>query len=440
MVVTFTGLTSMLKGFGFTAALIHEPKMDHTTLRRIFWLNFKLSALIGLLIVAMAPILSWFYKEPKLTSMTLLITLGFFVSAIASLHLALLRRQMRFGIISLVELASLITGATVGIILALFGASYWALVFQMLFADISQAALSWLMCRYRPLRSEEAIPESDTKVRSILSYGKNTIMARLLGYLENQFDHILVGRFAGTAQLGLYQKAFKWSNLPVNQFFMPVKMVAISTWSRLQSNPAQYRSYARMAFLVTFSLTMPAIGFLFIEVHDVILLLLGAKWMAVVPIFKILAVLAFAECVSRITKWIYLAEGQTKRRLLWMMISTPLKMAGMVLGIYWGAFGIATGYTVATCILAYPSVLFCLKTSLLNTRDFWAGAWRPALTTLLICLLFTVLADSIPKWECLPCRLAIHAGVYVVFFGVIWITLPGGLAKLKDIIKAILYR
>ena len=437
MTMTLTGLATTLRGFGLSMALIYVPELDRTTLSRLFRLNFRLSALMGLFMAAMAPILSWFFKEPVLAGMTLLITVGIFLSGISELHLGLLRRWMRFGAISWVELGSLTVGATVGIIVALAGASYWALALQMLAVHLSMAGIAWLKCGWRPSGSWEQTSESEARLGSILSYGKNTILARLLGYLETQLDHILVGRFAGTGQLGLYQKAFQWSNFPVNQLYMPFKMVAIATWSRLQGDPDKYRSYARKTFLVVFSLTTPAIGFLFVEVHDVVLLLLGPKWMAVVPIFRVMAVMAFADCVGRITKWIYQAEGQTRRRLTWMIISTPLKITGMVLGIPWGALGIAVGYTAAVCLLAYPAVLFCLRVSPLKPRDFWAGVWRPALTTLIVCTLFTAFQEAMPRWEALPARLAGQAGAYLAFITGIWVALPGGVASLREIVKAI---
>src|SRR3546814_13728296 len=68
----------------------------------------------------------------------------------SDLHWALLRRQMRFGTIALLETSAELTAAAIAIALAWHGAGYWALVVQRLLAAALMLLGSWLLCAWRP--------------------------------------------------------------------------------------------------------------------------------------------------------------------------------------------------------------------------------------------------------------------------------------------------
>src|SRR3546814_6392733 len=77
-----------------------------------------------------APLLATFYGQPELTGITRWLAAGFIASGATVQHWALLRRQMRFGTIALLETSAELTAAAIAIALAWHGAGYWALVVQ----------------------------------------------------------------------------------------------------------------------------------------------------------------------------------------------------------------------------------------------------------------------------------------------------------------------
>src|SRR6185503_12823013 len=90
--------------------------------------NVCLSLGVTLLTASIAPLVAWFYKDPRLTWITVLTSCGFLISGIAVQHEALLRRQMRYLALAIVSLSSVVIGYVVGITMAWRGYSYWALV------------------------------------------------------------------------------------------------------------------------------------------------------------------------------------------------------------------------------------------------------------------------------------------------------------------------
>jgi PST family polysaccharide transporter len=189
--------------------------------------------------------------------------------------------------------------------------------------------------------------------------------------------------------------------------------------------------------LPVFAIPMPVLAFFLVAAREVILVLLGAQWLEVVPLFQVLIIAAFVGSMSMVTKWLYLSQGHTKRQLQWGLVSTPVLVAAVTIGTWWGTLGVAVGFTVGTCLLAYPSIAFCLKTSHLRMRDFVGVVWRPALASIVAAAMLlvsrSVLPDGGNPWVGLPLKLTAFGLVYLL----VWLSLPGGWRASTDVIRLV---
>ena len=162
-VAVFTGFVAMFKDLGLSLATVQRPEISDEQISTLFWVNVTLSAAITALMIVLAPLIGWFYGEPRLTLITMVIATGFLFGGLAVQHEALLKRQMRFYALSVIAFTSMMIGYIVGIILAWRGASYWSLVFSQLALLASTTLGVWVTCRWRPGR-----PQRNTGVRSML--------------------------------------------------------------------------------------------------------------------------------------------------------------------------------------------------------------------------------------------------------------------------------
>ncbi len=87
-----------------------------------------LSTAIMLLMVAISPAVAWFYQEPRLIWITIGYSFSVFLIGLEIQHEALLNRQMRFGVLAIIDVASLVLGLAAAMLSAWYGAGYWALV------------------------------------------------------------------------------------------------------------------------------------------------------------------------------------------------------------------------------------------------------------------------------------------------------------------------
>ena len=434
MAATLVGLVRAFRDLGLANAAVQQREITHRQASSAFWLNVRSSLLLTLAVAAMAPALAWFYGEPLLLPVTLTLSIGVPPLAASALHIGLLRRQMRFGSVAVVEVGAVGAGVVVGLASAYLGLGVWSLVLQTLTTDLAEAAGLWRACPWRPSAYRERLPASDGTVRTLRAFGRNVALSRLAEYIGRNADYALVGRVAGAGVLGLYEKAFQWAFLPFRQLYSPLQNVAVASFSRLHDDPARYRAAFRTALRALFAVALPAMAFLFVEAERVLLLFFGDQWAGAVPLFQILLVAAFVSGVGRVTRWVYLAEGRADRELRWTLISTPLVLLGVVLGLRGGARGIALGYTVAVSVLVLPALWYCFRDSSLRVRDAWAGVWRAAAAAMIAAVALAVTRDRLSLGSGAALDLCLRGAVYSAAYLLCFVVTSSGRRHFRDLL------
>src|SRR3984893_14699341 len=128
MVITVTSFLRVFKDAGLSIATVQRERITHAQVSNLFWINVAVSALCTVIVAASAPVIAWFYHNPRLIGITLLLSVTFLISGSTVQHQALLKRQMRFKALALIEVSSMGVGVLVGVVMALCGYSYWSLV------------------------------------------------------------------------------------------------------------------------------------------------------------------------------------------------------------------------------------------------------------------------------------------------------------------------
>lgn len=372
MVTAVTNFMLTFKNMGLSMATVQREEIDHSQISTLFWINVVISIAIMLLTAAFAPAIAWFYGKPQLIWVTLALAGTFIFGGLTIQHQALLRRQMRFVVLSAIEVTSVSLGITAAIISAWYGVGYWALVVMQIVTTITTTIGVWSMCGWRP-----GLPVRHSGVRSMLAFGGNLTGFNLLNYFARNLDNVLIGRYWGSQQLGLYAKAYQLLLLPLQQINAPITSVAIPTLSRLQDDPERYRRYYCNAISLIAFVTTPLIAVMAALSDEIILILLGNQWLGASAIFKVLAFAALMQPFGSATGWVYISLGQTRRMMQWALISVPLYILSFVIGIRWGTIGVATSYTICVYLLLFPMFYFAFKYSPIKVVDIIKSTWRP---------------------------------------------------------------
>jgi PST family polysaccharide transporter len=358
MVTAITGFVAVFKDCGLSEATVQRLKITHAQVSNLFWVNLLLSICVTLFIAALAPVISWFYHEPRLTPITLVLSTTFIFSGMVVQHQALLRRQMRFKALASIDVASMLSGAVVGVVMGVSGCNYWSLVGLTFTSTVVNCILVWIKCEWRP-----SLFERGAGAREMLAFGGNLTGFTVLNYFTRNFDCVLIGRVLGSVSVGIYSKAYGLLSLPIGQINAPISTVMLPALCRLQDNPTEYtRLYLRALGVLSF-LTVPLVVFSFAFAHDLVLVLLGRQWLPAVVVFQMLAPAALVSAINIAPGWLCTSLGHPRKQLNYGLISAPLCIAAFIIGLKWGLEGIAGCFSLTFFIL------------------FWVFTWYASLGT-----------------------------------------------------------
>ena len=336
MVTAITGLGQAFADLGLSEATIQRDDITHEQVSALFWINVAVGLGLMMVMMSLAPVLVWFYREPRLMALTLVLAPTFLIGGLRVQHNALLQRQMRFTALAVRDIVAYVVSVTTVIATACLGAGYWAIVAFPLAYNSTAVALTWIMVRWLP-----GLPRRGANVRSLLAFGGNVASSYLIGYLNKNTDNILIGWYWGASPLGLYSRAYSLLLRPVNQLNAPLSTIMVPSLSRLQNDPERFaRYYLRVANLIMWIVT-PVFGFLFVAAEPVVLLVLGKKWLATAPVFQFLCIAALAQLLYSPTMWLLVCRGQSARMLKLFLILTPVFAASYIVGLPFGIKGVA---------------------------------------------------------------------------------------------------
>ena len=158
--------------------------------------------------------------------------------------------------------------------------------------------------------------------------------------------------------LGLYDRAYKLMLLPLSQISAPVSRVAVPLLSRLQNDPVRYRAaYLQMLQAIHLA-AIPGMVAAIALPDQVVLTLFGEKWAGVAPIFFWLAIAGVTSFVGSSMGWLFTSQDRTPSQFRWGMVSTTLFVTSFLVGLPYGAVGVARAYACVGVLIQGPLVWF----------------------------------------------------------------------------------
>jgi PST family polysaccharide transporter len=428
--VALTGFVTVLRSGGLSLATVQRAEINHAQVSTLFWLNLALGVAAASVLAALSPLMAWFYRDPRVLWLVVAMAGSIVTDSLAIQHTALLQRQMRFGTIGKASVIARVVGFLVAFASAWLGAGYWALAIQYYGTSITMLALVVWSCRWLP-----GLPRKGAGVRPMVALGANQSGFNVLNFANRNMDNILIGRFVSDVALGFYTQAYRLLLLPVQQINAPISSVVIPSLSRLQDQPERFaRFYYRALGAITF-LGMPVVCFLLVDARPVVEIALGRRWLPVVPMFQALGVAAFFGTFNVAGGWVYSALGETGRQLRQQLFVSPLTILGFVLGLPWGALGVAISFSIARVLLTWPSLAWCYQGTPVDMRNTAITLARPAAASILAGLALWLVHAARADW---PTYWVVLDGLfYGAAYLAAWFVMPGGRAHLLDHLRIV---
>ncbi len=352
MVVVLTGFVDQLGNLGLSQATVQRDDITPGQVSNLFWLNVIFSFLVALLCTGLAPLLVWFYHEPRVLWVTIALAGVIAVKGLVVQHQALLQRRMRFHRLSAISVCSVAGGAVLAIVTAHWLA-YWALVLQYYTVTIITLLGVWLSVRWMP-----RLPRRGEGTRRLALFGGHLTVVGLGGYLATNVDRLLIGRLFGTEKLGQYNNAVRLIQLPLRQIMPPTNAVALPTFSRLASDPVAYRRHFLSLFQLIALALMPAVAVMIPCGDWIIRLVLGPQWREAGWIFQAMSPIMMVQVLNSVLTWLFVTQDRTGAFVRYSLVNNFIAILSIVIGLHWGPIGVALGYTISGLLIRTPYLIY----------------------------------------------------------------------------------
>jgi O-antigen/teichoic acid export membrane protein len=341
MLLVFSGFAQLLSDTGLGTALIYKEDLDEDDKSTVFWIQIVASAALSAAFFLLSGFMATFFKAPELATIAKVVSPVFLLQALGQVQSSLLRRAFQFRLLSMATFVSTVLSGAVAITFAVLGLGVWALVSQMLALPAVMSAICWWGCEWKP----KAV-FSKRSARHLGSYGAYLLGHNCINYWLRNGDNLIIGRFLGTIDLGLYTRAYSLMLLPISNVSTVFGQVMFPALARAQGDPAQFaRLYLRALRLIAF-MTFPVMAGVALLSRQIVLILFGSKWGAMIPILQILSIVGLVQSIIFPVGWVYTALGKTKEQFFLSVFLIFAFILAMAIGIRGGVLGVTIWYAV----------------------------------------------------------------------------------------------
>lgn len=338
IVMTVREFAITFSDIGIGAKIIQAEEEElEPTCNSAYWLNWVVfCGLFVLQSLAAFPI-AWFYKTNDIILPIIISGIAYLIWPISVVQKTLIQRENRLKIIAITDTSLNITTSILSAGLAVMGMGVWVFVLPGVFIAPVEALVYYKSHTWR-LSSRFT-----TKNWShILHFGKNILGVSLLRTLRNNLDYLLVGRFVGIEELGIYFFGFN-AGLGISlSFINAINSAILPHLCAVRSQASEFKK-SYLNSLKTISITI--VPFVFLQASLApfyVPIVFGQKWIPAIPIVILICLSAIPRPFADAASQLLVAVGKPYLDLRWNIIFTVVFTIAIFIGIHGQIIGVAT--------------------------------------------------------------------------------------------------
>ena len=271
---------------GVGSALIQKKEVSDEDVRASFTSAFSLGMLFTIAVCFCAPLATYIFDNEKIVPIIQVMALSFFITGLSTTAISLLRRNLAFRALAVTEVFSYVVGyGLIGILLAYNGFGVWSLVVGALSQSAFLAILSYLFCQHRL-----SFLYQWKFYKPLYFFGSRVSVISFFEFIGSNLDTLAIGHFIGAAPLGIYNRAFMLVNLPAQYLTSSFSKVLFPSFSKIQKEIERLKKAYLSTIMVFSAILFPTCLGVAAASREIVLLVLGEKWIAAIPVLQILAI------------------------------------------------------------------------------------------------------------------------------------------------------
>ena len=279
----FMSVAMILQEGGLSDALVRKTDMTERDMSTAFYYSFGIGIFMYVVLFFAAPFIADFYNTPVLVPLMRVTALGFVWGALGIPQNVILKRRLDFKTPTKISIVTKVFSACVGIGMAYAGYGLWALVISGFLSGLLYLFLMWYKVRWLPKTRW-----SGESFRYLWNYGNKMMASSMLNTLYNNIAPVFIGKYYSPAQLGVYNRAQNYANMPSMNVTGVIANVTFPVLSKMQDDDEKlafnYRRMLRTSAFVIF----PIMLMLSALARPLVITMVTAKWESCIILLQII--------------------------------------------------------------------------------------------------------------------------------------------------------
>jgi len=369
----FSAIAHIFRELGVNTYVIQERDLTRDRLRAAFTVSLVMAWSVAAMMAAVSGWFAKFYRIPELRPIVLLLAFNFLLVPFGSLTLTMLRRDLRFPQLFLINVTSLVLGTSVTIVLA---ARHMGAI-SMAWGSTATLATTAAMCAFIHRSAVPDVPGL-REIRRVLGYGFWTTGGSAISQIGISAPDMVIGRVLGATATGLFSKAFG-----IVDSFNRLVLQSINTFStphfsaRLRAGLEVRETYLRAVSLIT-GLAWPFFAVTAVFAGPIVAIVLGPRWAGAVPVAQVLCLAAAVSAAFAPFPNLLIATSGGRAFGIYLGIAALVRALSVVITARFGLVAVGYGLIAASAFAGLWAIRPLHRDIGISPADLGRAVWQSA--------------------------------------------------------------
>jgi lipopolysaccharide exporter len=385
-------LADTLSDFGIANSIIQRKAIGYLELTTLYWLNVGLGMVVCVAMFLLSDAIAEVLKNPDLAPLIKMLSLAFVLIPHGQQFRALMQKEMAFNKIGMIETSAVLAGFTVTVV----SAHVWPLAMTAILGYLVNSALRTLLFGYfgrqiyRP-----GLHFSLSSVTSNLRFGAWLTADSIINYVNTNLSTLVLARTLGAGVAGGFNLAWNVAVVPPIKLNPIITRVLFPAFAKIQDDNEKLQVNFYKLLSVVGIINFPALLGLMVVSNNLVPLVFGEKWSAIVPILQLLCIVGLLRSVGNPIGSLLMAKARVDISFKFNIFKTCLFIPAILIGGHLaGAMGVTLGFLLVQVINTVLSYFVMIKPVLgTSYRQYMLSLWLPfylSLPTLIVSYLLGI--------------------------------------------------
>lgn len=358
IITVFSAFITIFIDSGFNIALIQHKDTTDRDYNSVFSFNLGISILFYALLFFLAPVVTHYYNDIRLTSLSRVMFLTVIIQAFGMVHNSILMREMKMKAVAIANLVPLLIAGTTAIVLVLLGFGVWTLVVQGLILASTRSVLLWIQNSWRP-----KLIFDGASLKKMYATGKNVFLASFINTLFQNLYPLIIGSRYSIHHLGYYVQADKWSKMGYTSLVQAFGQFLLPSLSSIQDDKERMKRVFGKTNRMAAYFTFPFFTWLIVAAEPLFHILFGTKWDTSIPLFQLLLVKGIFFVLITLQNNYMIAQGKARTVFYIELVKNAVILIAILLTVGISIPALVVGQAVAAVIQYFIGIFVTERTT-----------------------------------------------------------------------------